>query len=323
MTARSGRTWRLVQLTLTVLFVAFAGWYLWRQWSETRGGLAFQFDALWLLLASVVVLGTYALLIETWRQVLARLGSRVAFAPAARIWFVSNLGKYVPGKIWQVSAMTIMVGEHGVPLPAAGASAVVITIANVATGFAVVLLTSAATVRRLAGGTAAVIAVTLGLALVLVAAPLIAAQWNRLARGLGKEELSVDVPLSAIWVAVAGCAASWLLYGWAFQLFVRSLLGDTDAPIGAFITAHAASYLVGYLTLFAPGGIGVREIVLSSILVPLRIATAPQAAVITVASRLWLTVLEIAPSLIALARGNLSPAAAGSRSDRGTPPTPP
>lgn len=303
MIARPGRTWRLVQLALTIVLVAFAGWYLWRQWSSVAGaGIAFDFDLLWLSVASVIVLATYALLIETWRQVLVRLGAPVAFAPAARVWFISNLGKYVPGKIWQVSAMTVMIGEHGVPLAAAGASAVVMTIANVATGLAVVLLISAPTVQQLAGGSTGVLAATIGLVLVLVAAPLLARQWNALARRLGRDQLAVSVPLSAVWIAVAGCAVSWLLYGVAFQFFVRALIGPGAAPTSAFITAHAASYLVGYLTLFAPGGIGARELVLSSVLVPLRIATAPQAAVITIASRLWLTVLEMAPSLIALAR---------------------
>jgi hypothetical protein len=96
-----------------------------------------------------------------------------------------------------------------------------------------------------------------------------------------------------------------MLYGVAFNFFVRSIIGPTGAPWESFITANAAAYLVGYLTLL-PGGIGVREVVLSSILVPLRIATAPQAAVITVASRLWLTVLEILPSLVALVRSRRS-----------------
>lgn len=300
--------WRVTQLLLTFVLVGFAGWYLWRQWA-TAVSSDFDFDLHWLPLAasSAIVLATYGLLIETWRRVLAQLGASVAFGSAAHVWFVSNLGKYVPGKIWQVSAMTVMLGKLGVSLPAAGASAIVMTIANVATGFAIVLLTSATTVRQLAGGSAGVIAATAGLLLCLVAAPLIARQWNRLATRLGRDQLSITVPFSAIWIAIVGCAISWLLYGVAFKLFVQAILGPSTAPTSAFVTAYTTSYLIGYLTLFAPGGIGAREIVLASVLMPLRIASAPQAAVITVASRLWLTVLEIIPSLIALMRGSSRP----------------
>ena len=298
-TTRSG-AWRVLQVGLTLVFIGFAAWFLWRQWTQAGADdYHFRFDLPWLLAASALVLLAFLILIETWRQVLGHLGARIPFGPAARVWFASNLGKYVPGKIWQLSAMTLMVGEYGASVAVAGASAVVMTIANIATGFAVVLLTSTSTVRQLAGSATAVAVVTFALVLVLAAAPLLARQWNRFAERIGREQLSVRIPLSVVWISMLGTAVSWMLYGFAFQFFVRSLIGPTDAPWEAFITANAAAYLVGYLTLI-PGGIGVREVVLSSILVPLRIATAPQAAVITIASRLWLTVLEVLPAVVAL-----------------------
>ncbi|MEX2180111.1 MAG: lysylphosphatidylglycerol synthase domain-containing protein [Gemmatimonadaceae bacterium] len=291
----------MLQVALTLGFVGFAAWYLWQQWAGASvSDVEFDFDLPWLLAASLVTFAAFALLIETWRQVLGRLGAPVAFGPAARVWFASNLGKYVPGKIWQLSAMTLMIGEYGVSLAVAGASAVVMTIANVATGFAIVLLTSTATVRQLAGGLAGVAVATIALALCLVAAPLLARQWNSFAARIGRDRLTVTVPLSAVWIALGGCAVSWVLYGIAFKLFVLSIVGSTPAPLEAYITANAAAYLVGYLALFAPGGVGVRELVLTSILVPLRIATAPQAVVITIGSRLWLTVLEVLPGVAAL-----------------------
>lgn len=292
-----------MQIALTLALTWFAGWQLWRQWSHaSRADLRLDVHIGWLLAASLLVFATYLVLIETWRQVLRRLGARVPFGAAARVWFASSLGKYIPGKIWTVSAMVVMIGEQGVPIPVAGASAVVITIAQVATGFAVVILTSTTTVQQIAGGTTGVVAATVGMVLCLAAAPVLARQWNRLAVRFGRERLSVSVPLSAVGVALAGCAAGWLMYGVAFQWFVRSMIGSASGPTTSYIAAYAASYLVGYLTLFAPGGIGARELVLVSILTPLGLATQAQAAVITVMSRLWLTVVELVPSVVAATR---------------------
>jgi glycosyltransferase 2 family protein len=286
-----------------VLVVGFAGRYLWGQWSQATGqGVTFEFHPGWLLAASAVVLGTFLMLVETWRLVLGHLGSSIDFRTAARVWFVSNLGKYVPGRIWQVTTMAVLSGEQGVPVGTVGASALVIAIANVATGFAVVLVTSAGTVRRLAGGTAGVIAATVGLFILLFVAPYIASHWNRIARRFPRWQLSVSIPSRAVIVAIAGTTVSWFLYGLAFMLFVRSIIGENSAPYSAYVTANAASYLVGYLAIIAPAGIGFREVVLASLLVPLRIATAPQAAIITVASRVWLTLLEIIPSIVAMVR---------------------
>ncbi|HEX7937962.1 MAG TPA: lysylphosphatidylglycerol synthase domain-containing protein [Gemmatimonadaceae bacterium] len=293
----------MAQVVLTVALIGVAGWKLRSQWTDaSRADFHWQLHIGWLAAASALVFGTYIVLIETWRRVLAGLGAQVAFAPAARIWFAANLGKYVPGKIWTVSAMMVMMTEQGVPLAVSGASAVVMAVAPVATGFAVTLLTSLPTVQRLIGGSTAVVLSTIGMVLSLVAAPLLTRQWNRIAAKLGRPALTVQVPLKAILPALVGSAASWFLYGLAFQWLIRSLLGSATGSVADYTAAYCASYLFGYLALFAPGGIGMREIALSTILPPLGLATAAQAAVIAVASRLWLTVVELIPSVIAAAR---------------------
>lgn len=301
---------RVAQVLITLLVVGFAAWYLRRQWLQAaETGVSIHFQLGWLLGASAMVLLTFTLLVETWRRVLARLGATISFATAARIWFVSNLGKYVPGRIWQVTTMAVMSAERGVPIPTIGASAALLAVANVATGFAVILIMSAGIVERLAGGMAGVVAATVGLFLLLGAAPLLAAKWNKLAERYPAARLQTALPTAAVVVAVVGCAVSWFLYGLAFLLFVRALIGSASAPYSAYVTANAAAYLVGYLAIMAPAGIGFREVALASILVPLKIASAPQAAVITVASRIWLTVLELAPALVALAARRWRPAA--------------
>ena len=102
----------------------------------------------------------------------------------------------------------------------------------------------------------------------------------------------------------AATGLAWLLYGFAFALLAKSLFPEVELTAGAvsgFIAAFTGSYLAGYLALFAPGGVGVRE---STLLIALMAAgplSAPQAAVLAIASRLWLTVLEIVPGLAFIA----------------------
>ncbi len=309
--ARRG-AWRVVQVLLTAAVIVVAGWQLWRQWADaSRADLQVNIHWDWMAAASVLVFGTHIVLIETWRRVLIGLGAKLGFATASRIWFASNLGKYMPGKIWSATAMVAMTKEQGVSLSVSVASAVVITIAQVASGFAVVLFTSMDTVQRITGGTTAVIVSTVGMIACLAAAPFLTQQWNTIAARFGRPQLSVDVPLGAIMPALVGCAVSWYLYGMAFEWFVRSLLGATAGTVSDYTAAYAASYLAGYLTLFAPGGIGVRELALSAILPSLGLATQAQSALITVASRLWLTVVELVPSVVAAIMS-----AAGNKSSR-------
>lgn len=307
---------------LAVVVVAFAGLYLWKQWqSASREQLRVSLDVPWLLLASAIVLATYALLIETWRRVLAAYGSPISFIDASHVWFVSNLGKYVPGKIWQITAMTAMMTRLGARVVDAGSAAAVITVVNVLAGFAIVLAAGSGLLRTLGPNyERATILATIILVVALLAAPWTVRLSSRLAsRALGRQ-LTLVVPAKATWISLAGCLASWAAYGLAFQFFVRALIGHANGPWSAYLAAYTLSYLVGYLTLFSPGGLGAREVVLASALQALHLTTGPEAAVITVASRLWLTVLEIVPGLLYLPR-RLGPVGMKSDAAQESPPT--
>src|SRR5688500_183488 len=39
--------------------------------------------------------------VAVWRRVLRRMHARVGYLQLARVWFISGLGRYIPGKIWQ------------------------------------------------------------------------------------------------------------------------------------------------------------------------------------------------------------------------------
>ena len=59
--------------------------------------------------------------------------------------------------------------------------------------------------------------------------------------------------------------------------------------------------MAGYIALFAPGGIGVREGVLLSLLAAAGLETGAKGSALVIVSRLWLTIIEAAPGLILLA----------------------
>ena len=292
--------WRVAQTVIVAAVLWFAGDRLWQQWHQTsRSDLHLSLDVPLLLVASLIVFATYLLLIEVWRAVLACYGTSLPRGAATRIWFASNLGKYLPGKVWQISAMTIFVTRYGVTAAVAGAAAVLITIANVAAGFAYVLAVGAQSLSNW-GGPRATMSATTVLVILLVAAPLLADGWSALARRFRYPHLAVRMPLRASAIALLGSAVAWMLYGVAFRLFAKSLIGATTGSWSAWGAAYTLSYLAGYLTLISPGGLGVRELTLSQLLTSLNLTTPSQAVVITLASRLWLTVLEIAPGVVAL-----------------------
>ena len=78
----------------------------------------------WPLLAASLVGVVAALLcaMMTWRTLLADLGSPLPLRPAAKVFFVGQLGKYIPGAVWPVLAQMEMGRDLGVPRPRSAAA---------------------------------------------------------------------------------------------------------------------------------------------------------------------------------------------------------
>jgi uncharacterized membrane protein YbhN (UPF0104 family) len=76
------------------------------------------------------------------------------------------------------------------------------------------------------------------------------------------------------------------------------LLGGAAGGYAEYLAAYTISYLVGYLALFAPAGLGVREGAMVTVLAYAGLATRPQAALVALASRVWLTLLEVVPGFL-------------------------
>jgi uncharacterized membrane protein YbhN (UPF0104 family) len=294
--------WRWLRPAAGILFVAFAVAVVVGQWDEVRAATA-NARIIWsqIAFATAAVLVAYALLIETWRRTVAAWGERLEWSDAARIWFVSNLGRYVPGKVWQIGAMGVLAQEAGVSPVAATGSAVVVNIVSIIAGFGVVVATGGRVLARYAGETVALTAILVAALLVL---PLGVTLATRLYRRLTGRELNLgSLPPRALVTALVGTSAAWLLYGVAFRWFAIGVGMDASGALASYTAAYTLSYLLGYLVLIAPGGIGVREGALVASLTQLGLASTGEATVVAVTSRLWLTALEVLPGVLLLAIG--------------------
>ncbi len=298
---------RAAQWLFAALVVGFAGVAIWKRW-DTIGSRVGTLHIEWtpLLEASLLVFAAYAVLIETWRRVLGAWDTRLPWWTAARIWFAASLGKYIPGNLWSLAALGVMARETGASSVAAAGSSVIVNVFNLVSGLVLVLVFASHLVPH-----AAVFA---GVAAAAVTGVLAAPRWLpnlvRLACRLTKRDIPLPViPASTVWWSLAGTAFAWCAYGIAFRLFAIALLGSNavHGPIVLYIAAYTAAYIVGFVTLIAPAGLGVREAGIWEALPLLGLTTYGDAVIVAVVSRLWLTVLEVVPGLVALAAGHLRP----------------
>lgn len=290
-------SWALVAATLG--FVAWAFWTGWPRlaaydWRVRPAPLAASTLLLTLVLAGAALV---------WGRVLRLVGGPPA-APRAllRIWFHSNLARYVPGKVWQFVAAADLARGRGLDTATMLVSLVVVM------GF---FLLGAGVVALAFGAIPGIpasparIGAAAALALALVHPRVIAAALRLVPRR------AADVAWRGGWTSGAGLLALsvgyWVANGAAFALFLDAIVGTPAGSFVALVGANAAAYLVGYVVIVAPAGLGFREATLTALLGGILGSglgdqrALALGAVAALASRLWMVVAELLGAAAALA----------------------
>ena len=297
---------RLLLTTVALVGVGVAVRDLARQWGElSQQPVEWVFRPGYLAAAVLAALATYLVLIDSWRRVLGGYDHSLPFPVAARIWILSNFGKYLPGKLWIIAGMAVMAGKEGVRPAAAVTSAVIMQALALASGAAVGAFApgALASLGPWGGYGALAVAVASFLGLAFLVSP----RALGLVQGLlpaGAPTLE-PVRAPALLVGLVGNLLAWLGYGLATRWLAGGLFAGADLPLLVASGAFAVSYLAGLLALVVPGGIGVRETIFTVLLAPylgIRSAVA-----LAIASRLLMTLIELGLALPAALAGRGDP----------------
>jgi uncharacterized membrane protein YbhN (UPF0104 family) len=246
--------------------LGFGVWAVAGQWTAIADGFS---RLSWPELAGslVAVLAALAAGMMMWRALLADLGSPLALNAAAKIFFIGQLGKYIPGSLWPVLAQMEMGKDHGVPRPRSAAAFFLTYPIYLASG----LLVAAVTLPVLAGQSVARYAWLLLLIPVLAVA-LHPAVVNGVIgfglRRLRKPPLERRLSRRGVLAALGWALAGWVAYGVHLAIIVHGLgATGTDAVILSF-GAFSLAWCLGFLVVIAPAGAGVREVAMWAALAP-------------------------------------------------------
>lgn len=259
-TARPSGRRRAVRVGLGVLALGLFAYYLSGQAGAIADGLQ-RMSPLTVLGAAVAVVLALLANALSWRAVLRGLGSDLPLAPAARVYLVAQIGKYLPGSVWPVLAQVELARDYAVPRRRSAAAALIALVLGLAVAVALAAVTLvAAGVEELRG-----YAWVLGV-VPLVAVALHPAVLGRgvdlLARLLRRPPIDARVRGRDLLVAAAWSVVMWVLFGVHIWLLGAGLgLGGADFLLLA-VGAYAAAWVGGFVVLFLPAGAGAREAVL-------------------------------------------------------------
>ena len=292
-------TWRrpVVSGLLVVAMVAAFAWALAGKWSQIVDRLREQHPAVVLAALAVALVGVFMSFL-LWRGTLVALGSSLDRRPAARLFFVTQLGKYLPGAVWPMVAQMRMGRERGVPRQRMGL-AFLLTL-GLATLVGVLVGVAALPALLRAEGPVVLLGLLAVPLLVLLLVPRVLnallAVGLRLLRRPGIDPLSGrDVVRGVGWAL-----AFWLVYGGHVWLLAVGLGADPLEALPVAIGGFAIAFSLGPLLVVLPAGAGVREAVLIVLLAGVLTTSEATAVALTSRGILMLTdgLLAVAGALI-------------------------
>ncbi len=313
------KNWRRVAgwvLSIAILF--FLGQTLYSSWGQVAAsGFHFQFNLPLLVISLAMLVVGRGFAVEAWRRILIALGHTLTFRFAFYTWFISNLTRYIPGNIWQVATMMILVEREGVTkMNALLSQAVYTAIAlSVTALFGLTLLPIAQEYLPFAALLFIALIIFFALPPVFRLILVVSSRALQIIRRNGNAPPPQTPHISFVQglIPPACSCAMWTINGIGFYLFVSSITGVELKYLPQFMAMNAAAYFIGYVSFITPSGLGFREGAMTLFLAPF--FPPPVAVAIAFLTRIWSTVGEMLGVLIAVFGAPRNPAPTISRKE--------
>lgn len=288
------------------LFVVAGLYYVVRAMPADVLGVARRKSMVWwtIPLIAVLQIGFLVLVAETWRRLVQVLtGVRVSLWSSYLQLAILSVGKYVPGKVWGFLARAGEMHRQQIPVHLSVMTSVVEQILII-TG--ALLVAAAAAVFVLPDYRIAIVAAG---SAILVAAVVVMTKVPALTRWVLRRRQHQNVPqeipgyhVSSIFGFSLAYAVIWLLSGAIFCVIFFSLFQAPVAgeSVAALVLANTIGIVAGFLAVFAPGGIGVREAVTTGVLA--EFVSIREALLAAVAYRAWVILIDGANAILVLVR---------------------
>jgi len=268
--------WAKLLFRLTVLILVSVG--IWRTVDKglvdlRQRGFAFsEINLGWLAVAGLLYLAGMLPCWRFWHRTLRVMRQRPRWQETLRAFYIGHLGKYFPGKALVVVLRTDLVRGPRVNATVAATSVFVETLTMMAVGAFVASLLLGILFRE------HLWLLLLALCLMVCAGvPTLPPIFRRLVRMVGVSKVNPDIDAALLglnfrlmtfgWLTVG---LGWCLLGLSLWATLKAIPSTTTTPVSLhdwpLLTACVALALVaGFLSLL-PGGIGIRELVVMTLL---------------------------------------------------------
>jgi glycosyltransferase 2 family protein len=242
--------------------------------------------ALSLVAAVLGVVGNYL----QWRSVLIGLEVRFGLVEGARVFFVSQLGKYLPGSVWPIVMQMEAGRRRGASRTTMLAANLITVLLSLCVGLVLAALllpfSSPSALHKFWWALA-----LLPLLVVLAHPRSFPFLLDRVLKVLHREPLQVRMTGSATMTALGWSTLSWIAFGAHLAVLAAAMGKPSLGLLALCIGGMGLAVSAGLLFLPAPAGAGMREVVLGVVL--LTVLTSGQVVAVVVASRVIILLADL------------------------------
>lgn len=296
---REGRARKIAATGVIVACVAFVAAGIARDFDRVELE-AFEWPSI--ARAAGVLLAAYLLRALAFGVLVGAMDRNAPLLRAALVFLASQLGRYVPGKVWQVAGAGYFASQAGISATASVlGTAYYVVIHNLVGGLlGLWVLLRMSPAGESMNATAALGVVGL-LVIALASSPMFPRLIRRIGRLVGRELEVQPIPIWAVLSTVASSLCVWSLFGVAVCDVFRGALPGSEAPdLVSAIAIMAAASVAGLAVLIVPSGLGVREAVFVAALSGSYTMT--ESGLVAVVLRILMSGLELLLALIGIGR---------------------
>lgn len=223
-----------------------------------------------------------------WNLILRSLKQHLSLERSLYIWFYSSFCRYIPGMIWPYLTRIELCKSAGIDRPTATTSMLLENLllagTSLALGAPLFFYFYEPNALEVLKTTPLIL---LGFVLLIyVSRSTVALQYT-------DKYLSTLKSLTpkALILLILYYLAFWLIFGITFLLFCQSIVSISEEQLLLIVLVFPVSFAIGFIASISPGGLGIREGVLYTLLMLQMDST--NAAFIAITSRLWLLAVEL------------------------------
>ncbi len=280
----------VIAIIIAIVIFYFLGRTLYNSWgevikSEVRFNLIYAIISILFFLASSFTTG------YTWQLTLRLLGANMGYWQSVRVIAISLFGKYLPGKVWAFGGRILLSKQRGVGEAESSTALLIETVGLTIAAFFVFFCSLGFYRPQTLPTNVYWSLILLPVGVLLMHPKVLTLILKTLAR-ITKRSITVPkfnyLNLAKLYVYYL---LLWIIHVLGFFFLTQSIFPESYKSIVPIIGAYSISWILGFLVLISPGGLGVREGLLTFFLkfvIPLPIAT-----LMALISRVWITIGEV------------------------------